>query len=116
MRGFACGPAVAAAEDSPYQRERYSSRVASSAATSAMPCCFSEVVPWMKESSHMTPTSPFSGRPTPMNLPQAITARETSMSAPCSAFSFFLMFLMSALLSDDTSVAVLTYPMLSVSK
>ena len=63
--------------------------------------CFSEAVSRMKESSHMTPTSPFSGRPTPMNLPQAITARETSMSA---------------LLSDDTSVAVSTYPMLSVSK
>ena len=52
----------------------------------------------------------------PMNLPHESTARETSASAPRSAFSFLRMFLMRALLSLETSVAVFTYPTLSRSK
>lgn len=42
--------------------------------------------------------------------------RATSPRAPARAFSFLRMFLMSAELSLDTSVAVFTYPTLSRSK
>ena len=45
-----------------------------------------------------------------------MTALETSTSTPCKAFSFFLMFLMRAELSDETLVAVFTYLTLLVSK
>ena len=51
-----------------------------------------------------------------MPLSQAMAARDTSTSAPWSAFSFFRMFLIRALLSELTSVAVFTYPTSSVLK
>lgn len=59
---------------------------------------------------------PLLGQRHPIAREQAITARDTSTSAPCSAFSFLRMFLISAELSEETSVAVRTYPVPSVSK
>ena len=78
------------------------------AATSAMSCAFSALVSVTIESSYWTVTPPSSGNDTPK--PRAHHSRECEIVArdAVSAFSCLRMLRMSALLSEDTSVAVFT--------
>ena len=64
----------------------------------------------MMLSSNMTRMSPSPGMLSPNARDTCITALAMPVKAPCRAFSCLRMFLMSAELSLDTSVAVFTYP------
>lgn len=104
---------LAVASSSPYHHTRYSQGCISPADTSRMSRSFSASVSWTMLSSCTTPTHPSSGIVSPMARAQAITARLTSTSGACSAFSCLRTFRIRALLSLDTSVAVRTCPTLS---
>ena len=78
--------------------------------TSAMSCAFSAAVSWMMESSYRTRMQPSSGMPSPNPRDTAMTAFAMPVIASSRTFSCLRMFLMSAELSEDTSVAVRTYP------
>ena len=69
---------------------------------------FSAVVSVMMLSSNATRTSPSSGSSTPSPRSAAMSARQIPAMTPSSARSCRRMFLMSAELSADTSVAVFT--------
>ena len=77
---------------------------------------FSTSVSWMMESSNWIEISPYSGTRSPIACADASTAYDTSTIGRCRPISCFLTFLMSAELSGETSVAVRTYPTLSMSE
>lgn len=100
---------------SPCHFARHSHGSMSPASTSVMSCRFYAAMSAMIPSSNVTRTSPTSGWSMPSEHDAAITALQISAIAPSSACSCRI-FLMSALLSAETSAAVFTYSAASKSK